>query len=279
MQNQLRSFPTAFARVVAGDWPRSALGALLAIALTGAITAFFVGGSPLLPMLVAPIGASAVLLFAVPASPLAQPWPILAGNFVSALVGVTVTLAVGPPLLAAAVAVAAAIAAMSLLRCLHPPGGAVALTIALGGASMAELGYLAAVTPVLLNSALLAMIAACYNRATGHSYPHRAHPPAHPHPLRRAIVLDDEDFDTVLADYGDALDITREDLEELYRELIGRAEARRAGRKIKRSVASARMRRARGCAHCGARHRQGAPTSTGAAASGRAAMQEPAEAG
>ncbi|MFG3757464.1 HPP family protein, partial [Klebsiella pneumoniae] len=76
------------------------------------------------PLLVASIGASAVLLFAVPASPLAQPWPIIGGNSVSALVGIVVARAIGDPLLAAAVAAALAIAVMSLARCLHPPGGA-----------------------------------------------------------------------------------------------------------------------------------------------------------
>ncbi len=37
-----------------------------------------------------PDGASAVLLFGVPSSPLAQPWSIVGGNVLSALIGVTV---------------------------------------------------------------------------------------------------------------------------------------------------------------------------------------------
>jgi CBS domain-containing membrane protein len=55
----------------------------------------FVGGGDLLthPLLVAPIGASAVLVFAVPASPLAQPRAVIGGNVVSALVGITVAMA------------------------------------------------------------------------------------------------------------------------------------------------------------------------------------------
>ncbi len=85
-----------------------------------------------LPALVAPMGASAVLLFAVPSSPLAQPWSILGGNIAAALVGVTTALLITDPFLASAVAIGVAIAAMMTLRCLHPPSGAIALTAVLG---------------------------------------------------------------------------------------------------------------------------------------------------
>ena len=83
------------------------------------------------------MGASALLLFAIPSSPLAQPWSIVGGNTVSALIGLLVSRYVPEPAVAAGCAVAFAIAAMSLLRCLHPPGGAAALTAALGGPAVA----------------------------------------------------------------------------------------------------------------------------------------------
>ena len=56
------------------------------------------------PWFIAPMGASAVLLFAVPASPLAQPWSIVGGNLVSALIGVSCALWLGPTGLAAGMA-------------------------------------------------------------------------------------------------------------------------------------------------------------------------------
>ena len=96
---------------------------------------------PALPFLIAPIGASAVLVFAVPASPLAQPWPVLGGNVVSACVGVFVLRSVPNLAVAVAIAVAGAILLMSLLRCLHPPGGAAAITTILGGQAIIEAGY------------------------------------------------------------------------------------------------------------------------------------------
>ncbi|MGC2040724.1 HPP family protein, partial [Paraburkholderia caledonica] len=63
---------------------RSCLGALLGIAFTGGSMYLLLGPGANIPLLVAPMGASAVLLFAVPASPLAQPWSIIGGNLVSA---------------------------------------------------------------------------------------------------------------------------------------------------------------------------------------------------
>ena len=59
------------------------IGATIGIALTGAIGGLVLGNGPHVPLLVAPMGASAVLLFAVPASPLAQPWSIIGGNTTS----------------------------------------------------------------------------------------------------------------------------------------------------------------------------------------------------
>ncbi|UUZ55438.1 HPP family protein [Massilia sp. H-1] len=58
-------------------------------------------GRGLAAWLIAPMGASAVLLFCLPASPLAQPWAVIGGNLVSALVGVACARLLPDPLLAA----------------------------------------------------------------------------------------------------------------------------------------------------------------------------------
>ena len=116
--------------------------------------------------------ASAVLLFAVPASPLAQPWSIMGGNTVSALVGVSCALLLGPTGLAAGLAGVLAIAFMFSLRCLHPPGGAVAMTAVLGGSAVTHLGYQFAFWPVALNSALMLLAALLFNRLARRRYPH-----------------------------------------------------------------------------------------------------------
>jgi len=99
-----------------------AAGALAALCVTALLGAFVVGPAAALPFLVAPIGASAVLVFAVPTSPLAQPWPVVGGNVLSTLVGLGVLALVDDPFVASGLAVGGAIAAMSLLRCTRPAG-------------------------------------------------------------------------------------------------------------------------------------------------------------
>jgi CBS domain-containing membrane protein len=148
------------------------VGALLGIAFTGGLMYLLLGPSATVPLLVAPMGASAVLLFAVPASPLAQPWSIIGGNLVSATIGVTCALLIGDPTLAAALAVALSICGMFALRCVHPPSGAVALTAVLGGPVIHALGYRFVLEPIAIQSAALLLAALVYHAATGHRYPH-----------------------------------------------------------------------------------------------------------
>lgn len=200
---------------------RGGMGGLFGIFCAGALATIWFGGLGELPLLIAPIGASAVLLFAVPSSPLAQPWPVLGGNLISAVIGVAVAHFIHEPLLAAAVAVGSAITLMTVLKCLHPPGGAIALTAVVGGQHIIEQGYMYALSPVLINSGLLLLAAVIFNRLAGRSYPHKPHLPKHP-PTN--IVLTNEDFENVLKDYGEQLDISPEDLRVLYTELNGIAE-------------------------------------------------------
>jgi CBS domain-containing membrane protein len=93
-----------------------------------------------IPLLVAPMCASAVQLFGVPASPLAQAWSINGGNLVSAVVDVACASWIADPVGAAALAFALAICAMFALRCVHPPSGALALTAVRGDPAVHALG-------------------------------------------------------------------------------------------------------------------------------------------
>lgn len=216
-QHLLRLIPD-LGHVSAQEQARASLGALIGIAVTGFATLLVLGPDTIVPLLVAPMGASAVLLFAVPSSPLAQPWSILGGNVSAALVGIACRLAIPEPLVAAAVAVCLAIAVMFLLRCLHPPGGAVAVTAVLAGPSADALGLFFAIVPIGLNSALLLAVALAYNRATGRRYPHlrpvktpSAHGTADPAPRERTgFTL--ADLDAVLKRQDKVVDIDRTDL-------------------------------------------------------------------
>jgi CBS domain-containing membrane protein len=166
---------------------------------------------PALPFLIAPIGASAVLVFAVPTSPLAQPWPVFGGNVLSAAVGVTVAHFIPDPLLAVGLAVALAILAMSLLRCLHPPSGAVAVTAIIGSDAVIAAGYMYPVTLVAANSAALVLAGYLFHRFSGHSYPHRVS--ESPAPLPAALLR--EDIELALAQTKETFDISPADLETL----------------------------------------------------------------
>lgn len=186
------------------------------------------------PWFIAPMGASAVLLFAVPASPLAQPWSIIGGNLVSAFIGVTCAIWIREPGIAAAAAVALAIGAMFSLRCLHPPGGAVALTAVLGGPAITSLGYQFVVSPVAVNSAFLLIAALIFNNLFRRRYPHQAHPPGNrhgtsdPRPVER-LGFTRADLDAAVKAYDQLLDVNEDDLEEIFRQAELRAYSRRSG--------------------------------------------------
>jgi CBS domain-containing membrane protein len=182
---------------------RMAAGALIGITLTAWLS-HHLGAPAGLNWIVAPMGASAVLVFCLPASPLAQPWPVVGGNTVSALIGMACAQLIPAPDVAAGVAVALAIGAMLLLRCLHPPGGATALLMVLSGVHDPS----AALVPVGLNALLLTLAGLAYNNATRHSYPHRAPPVA-------AAGVTEEDLDAVLNRYNELLDVSRDDLRAL----------------------------------------------------------------
>ncbi|WP_404367408.1 HPP family protein [Sphingomonas sp. MMS24-J45] len=199
------------------------VGALACIALTILLCSALGIVPAALPIIVAPIGASAVLVFAVPASPLAQPWPVIGGNIVSALVGVVVVQHVVNPALAAGLAVGGAILVMSLLRCLHPPGGAAALTAVIGGSAVHAAGWSFAFVPVGLNSLALVALGILFHRTTRHSYPHR--PAQMPLPDPSGLHL--ADIDAALDDMHESFDISRADLDALLTRAEVHALARR----------------------------------------------------
>ncbi len=99
---------------------KSAIGAIVAMTAVG-LLAVYTG----LPILIAPFGASAVLLFGQPKSPLSQPANVIGGYFIAASVGGMAAFLFPGLWLAGAVAVGITIGLMLLLRLTHPPAGAV----------------------------------------------------------------------------------------------------------------------------------------------------------
>ncbi len=137
------------------------LGGLLAIGIIGALSAY--AGTPLL---MAPFGASCVLLFSVHASPLSQPLNVVAGHFVSTAIGLALRQVLPNEWWAVALAVGLAIAMMSALRITHPPAGADPLVV-----FAANPGWHYLFFPVLSGAVALVLIASLYHRASGLAYP------------------------------------------------------------------------------------------------------------
>lgn len=208
---------------------RAGLGALIGLGLTGVFLL-----SPGIDLalglyLVAPFGASAVLLFAVPNSPLAQPWSAIVGNTVGALVGVAVCLLVGDETLRIALAVGLAITATILCRALHPPAGAVAMTAAMSPEAVADLGFWFAVAPIGIGTTALVLLATGYARLTGRHYPFRQFDDPSKHrtedrnPTER-LGLSEEALTGILERFSQSFNLGVEDLARL----IGAAELQAA---------------------------------------------------
>ncbi len=185
---------------------------LVAILAVLYISDLFLGEEDL-PLIVASMGAATVLLFAIPHGPMSQPWPLVGGHFVSTIIGIACARMIPDLFLAAAVAVGLAISAMYLLRCLHPPGGASALTVVFGGPEVMDLGYRFLMTPLAMNLAVLLVAALVINNVL----PGRTYPAV----LRRVKSEDKEGgmkrrvLEKALSNLGTYVDVSVDELEQI----------------------------------------------------------------
>ena len=186
---------------------------------------------------VASMGASAVLLFAAPHGALSQPWPVIGGHLISGFVGVTCAQWIVEPMLAASIAVAVSIGLMYGLRCLHPPGGATALFAVLGGKPILALGYDYLFVPVLLNVAVLLIVAVLFNYPFAwRRYPQAwwresKAPEAGVHPVHGAeekCMIPHSDLVYALSQIDTFIDITEEDLQRIYALALGHSHSQSA---------------------------------------------------
>lgn len=164
-------------------------------------------------IMLASMAASAVLLYAAHHSPMAQPWPLIGGHFVSAICGWWIAQLIGDPVMAAAVAVGLAIFVMSLCNCLHPPGAATALIMVLNYTNYHQFGG-NWITHVVILNAIMSLIAALIvnNLIPGRCYPVRkTHPKT---PLNLKISREDVEF--ALTQMDSVLDVSEDDLLALY---------------------------------------------------------------
>ena len=211
----------------------SSIIAFIGLVLVGLVSMNTIGLNGL-PFMVASMGASCVLLFAVPYSPLSQPWPFLGGHLVSSSVGVTCALFVPDPVLAAAAAVSLAIAAMQMTRCLHPPGGAVALAAVLGGEQVYALGYTFVLFPVMFNALLLfGAVLLLNNMVPGRRYPSRSlslqEQGNSDSWTKLAYGVSSQDLRSAVKSLDEFVDITEEQLNKLYKATVMQMRKRQLG--------------------------------------------------
>ena len=174
-------------------------------------------------LIVGSMGASAVLVFGVPHGPLSQPWAVFGGHAVSAVVGVACAKAVPQPFVAAALAVGTAIGAMHYLRCIHPPGGATAISAVIGGPAVHALGYDFLLTPVLLNVSIILATAIAVNAF----FPWRRYPAGWRRAPRAAQESRDEkpaagtlshsDFEYALHEIDSLVGVSESELAQIHR--------------------------------------------------------------
>lgn len=201
------------------DLLRPGLGAALGLGLAGLLVLWSNQAFPHALFLFAPLGATAVLVFAVPNSPLAQPWNCVVGNTVSALSTLVLLQALpdAPQTVLVALAVGGAITLMLACRALHPPGGAVALLTVLRSAELLPLGWHLLVPMVVLTTALVAA-GVLYHWAWGRSYLYVVRAPEAPGTASRgagSLALSNADLAQLLERFDQTYNLGPEDLGEL----------------------------------------------------------------
>ena len=170
--HKMRGFKKSPPRVPYHEVIFSWIGALVGIGAVSYINYNILDGTDLV-MIIGSFGASAVLIYGVTNSPLAQPRNLVGGHFISALVGVTIQMTMGDiRWLAGATAVATAIAAMQVTRTTHPPGGATAYIAVIGSEKIHNLGYLYAVVPAATGALIMLLVALVVNNlSSARRYP------------------------------------------------------------------------------------------------------------
>ncbi|MFA5825135.1 MAG: HPP family protein [Gallionellaceae bacterium] len=225
IKNSVRSFMPHIAPTPLSEKIRSGLAGGIAIFLLAVALKYLPHDTYPLLML-GSMAASAVLLFAVPHSPLAQPWNLIGGHLLSALAGWFAILFIHEPLIAAGIAVGAAIFLMHYFNCLHPPGAATALTLVLSSAQFQDHGWQWVALVVVINAGISLLLALLINNMLpNRQYPMPHTPPAPPKP-GPFIALEQRDLEWALMQMQGVIDVSEEDLAEIYKLALRRAQER-----------------------------------------------------
>jgi CBS domain-containing membrane protein len=203
---------------------RIVAGSVFAVAALCAIGSVGYGFSRFPVWLLAPFGASTVLIFAAPTGPFAHPWAVIVGNVLCAAVGMACATWIPNPAFAMMLGMAIAMLGMILTRSLHPPGGAMMLLPILAQAK----GQPFPLEAVFVGSVCLVCAGLVYHRLGGRTYP-MPHPAHLPQPPASVAPFLSDDLDAVLRRYNHLLDVDPDELEILLQAVEEEALQRRQG--------------------------------------------------
>ena len=173
-------------------------------------------------LVLASMGASAFLIFALPHSPMSQPWPVIGGHLLSSIIGVACAQWIPNPALATATAVALSVLVMHFLQCMHPPSAATAMIAVLGGPAIHAMSWQFCYEVVVMNAGTMVVLSIIINDLILK----RRYPLQHSHHLHHAqfakvdhtsyTELKEEDLKWALNQLDGVVDVSIEDLIDLY---------------------------------------------------------------
>lgn len=172
--------------------------------------------------LIASMGASSFLLFVLPHSPMAQPWPLLGGHLIAGTIALICGHAIDNTIIAIATSVGSTILAMQLLRCLHPPAAATALSVSMIDTPLDPQLLMSVAYSVFGGALLLFFIAIMINRVILHRrYPlqhshHRHHQQFQQAHAQGPLRLEEEDITWALGQMDGIVASTQEELMDVY---------------------------------------------------------------
>lgn len=193
-------------------------------------------------VLLASMGASAVIIFALPSSPLGKPWNFSVSHILGCLVGFAMTYMLTNLALMAALSVASILMLMYIFECIHPPAAATALVPVIASQN-------GSVNPhILLAVALNLIVFIIASEILKRTIFYRNKPksnllydPIHLHkdktPLQR-MGLQSEDLRRAVNSFDSVLDVNEQDLERIYQQAQQHAYRRRSGEVLSRDIMS-----------------------------------------
>ena len=207
----------------------ASVGVMVGLALVTSISLWMLGDAA--PYLVVSMGAAAILMFTAPQSPLSQPWPVVGGHVIPAGIGVACAQWLSDPVIGAMLALGLSLFFMQWFRCLHPPGGAVAILPLLGSDQIHALGFSFVLMPVALNSVLMVIVVVVVMRfMPGRHYPMVA---ATLDQKKVASVVEPqfqrEDLVHALSQIDEFVDVSGEELSRIYSYAVLASKQRKMG--------------------------------------------------